>query len=132
MAKFLQAFRAYGPRIDLNPTAQLDTVAAWMTARTGLNEGEILMVLHEISEAIVYFNRRGTPVKLEAVGTFTPTVDRHGTFRVRFRADSQLKRRLNAPDAFDGVLVNQDHIDLDDADYKALWDAEHPDDPLEL
>ncbi len=132
MATFLQAFRAYGPRIDLDRTAGLETVARWMMMRTGLNHGEILMVLHEISEALVYFNRRGTPVKLEAVGTFTPSVDRHGTYRVRFRADGELKRQLNAPDAFSGEMVNRVNVGLDDAGYKALWDAEHPDDPLDI
>jgi hypothetical protein len=51
---------------------------------------------------------------------------------VRFRADGELKRQLNAPGAFTGEIVNRVNIGLDDAEYKALWDAEHPDDPLDV
>ncbi len=63
MTKFLKAYRTYGPRIDLNRPARLDTVVEWMMMRTGLNHGEVLMVLQEISKTLVYFNRRATPVK---------------------------------------------------------------------
>jgi nucleoid DNA-binding protein len=132
MAKMLQAYRVYGPRVDANRTAQLDTVAEWMAMRTGLNKSEVLMVLQEIGDAVVYFNAQGTPVKLPAVGTFTPGIDRHGTFKVNFRADQALKNQLNAADAFTGEIKNQGNIGIDDDAYRALWDADHPDDPIEI
>jgi hypothetical protein len=31
-----------------------------------------------------------------------------------------------------GRIVNRKHIGLDNAGYKALWDADHPEDPLEI
>ena len=45
MAKILQAVNAYGPKLDLNKTAQLKEVVNWMSSRTGLNKSEVMMVM---------------------------------------------------------------------------------------
>jgi len=132
MARIVQAVSAYGPKVELNPTAQLKQVADWMAMRTGLNKSEVLMVLQEMNEAILFFNAQGIPVKLPGVGTFTPSVDREGTFNVNFRADTGLKKSINAPDAYTGKVANRNRIGLDNAGYKALWDPEHPQDPLDV
>lgn len=132
MARIMQAVRDYGPKVKVNPTAQLEQVADWMAMRTGLNKSEVMMVLQEANEAILYFNSQGTPVKLPGVGTFTPSISREGTFKINLRTDMGLKKRLNAPDAYTGTLLNKNRIGLDNAGYKELWDADHPDDPLDV
>ncbi len=48
------------------------------------------------------------------------------------RADMDLKRGINAPDAYTGEVANKSRIGLDNDGYKELWDADHPDDPLEV
>ena len=103
-----------------------------MAMRTGLNKSEVMMVLHEMNEAILYFNSQGTLVKLPGVGTFGTSVDREGKFKINFRADTGLKKGINAPDAYKGRMANKSRIGLDDAGYKELWDADHPDDPLDV
>jgi len=128
----LRAVRDYGPKVDLNPTAQLGQVADWMAMRTGLNKSEVMMVLQETNDAVLYFNSQGTPIKLPGVGTFTPSVDREGTFKINFRADMDLKKRINAGGAYTGTVLNKNRIGLDNAGYKELWDADHADDPLEI
>jgi hypothetical protein len=40
MARVMRAVREYGPKLEFNPTAQLDQVAKWMAMRTGLNRSE--------------------------------------------------------------------------------------------
>ncbi|MBN1221218.1 MAG: hypothetical protein JXM69_20005 [Anaerolineae bacterium] len=132
MAYLLQAIQAYGPKLALNQTAQLNEVANWMAMRTGINKSEALLMLQELNEAIVYFNRQGTPIKLPGIGIFSPSVDREGTIRINLRADSKLKKGVNAPDAYVGKMLNRSNIGLDNPTYKNLWDTEHPDDPLEL
>lgn len=132
MARIMQAVRDYGPKVDLNPTAQLEQVADWMAMRTGLNKSEVMMVLQEANEAILYFNSQGTPVKLPGVGIFTPSISREGTFKINLRTDVNLKKRINARDAYTGTVNNKNRIGLDNAGYKALWDADHADDPLEI
>jgi len=132
MAKLLQAIQALRPKLELHKTAQLEAVAKWMAMRTGLNKSEVMMVLQEQNEVILFFNNQGIPVKFPGVGIFTPNISREGEYRVNFRTDVALKKGINQTDAFTGVIVNPDRIGLDDLGYKDLWDAEHPEDPLEI
>lgn len=132
MAKLIQAVAKFCPRLDLNQTAQLDQIVEWMSSRTGLNKSEIVMVLLELNEAILFFNRSGTPVKLPGVGIFRPSIKRDGKFKVNFRADSTLHNGLNNAGAYLGRMKNRANIGISDEDLKAVWDAEYPDDLLEL
>ncbi len=132
MARIVQAVNVYGPKLQLNPTAQLAQVADWMAMRTGLNKSEVMMVLQELSESTLYFNNQGTPVKLPGVGTFTPSIKREGKLKINFRADTALRNGINAPGAYSGQVRNKNRISLDNAGYKELWDADHPDDPLDV
>ena len=132
MAKLIQAIRAYGPRLNLNKTAQMSQISEYIASRTGLNKSEISMVLQELNEAIIFFGKNGTPVKLPEVGKFTPTVTNKGQVRVNFVADVSLKNALNAPGAYQGDVINKDNIGKTNLDYKAMWDLEHPTDLLEL
>ena len=132
LATFLKAIVQYGPKLELNSTAQLDQVAEWMAMRTSLNKSEVMMVLQEQSEALIHFGKNGTPVKLPGVGIFSPSIDRNGEFSVNFRADTALKNGINAPSAYRGGVKNKANIGIENERLKALWDAEHPDDQLEL
>jgi nucleoid DNA-binding protein len=132
VAKIVEAVRDYGPKLELKPTAHLQQIADWMAMRTGLNKSEVMMVLQETNEAIRYFTSQGAPVKLPGIGTFTPSIDREGTFKINFRADVTLKQQLNTPEAYTGKLLNKSRIGLDNAGYKALWDVDHADNPLEV
>ncbi|MBI5935113.1 MAG: hypothetical protein HY867_15540 [Chloroflexi bacterium] len=132
MAKLLQAVTQYGPRVELKPTAKLEKVAEWVSMRTGLNKSEVMMVLQEMSEVVLYFNKDGVPVKLPGVGTFTPGVDGEGTYNIGFRADMDLKNGINTPNAYQGEVKNSERIGWTHQQYKELWDSEHPEDPLEI
>lgn len=132
MAKLIQAIRAYGPQLELNKTAQTGQISEYIASRTGLNKSEINMVLQELNEAIIFFGKNATPCKLNEVGTFTPFVDRNGKITIGFRADMSLKNGLNAPGAYQGEIKNKENIGKSNADYKAMWDAAHPTDLLDL
>jgi hypothetical protein len=81
---------------------------------------------------VLYFNRRGTPVKLAGLGVFSPSINRNGKYRINVRVDPKLVKDINADDSFNKRVTNRDTIGLDNDGFKVLWDAEHPDDPLEL
>jgi len=130
MATILQASTQYAPRLELRTTAQLEKIAEWMAMRTGLNKSEVMMVLQEVSEAILNFNKEGTPVKLPGVGTFTPSIDREGEYSINFRADMELKSGINAHNAYGGEVKNKANAGITNERLKELWDAEHPADPL--
>jgi hypothetical protein len=79
---------------------------------------------------VAFFNLAGRAVKLEGLGTYTPKVGLDGRFDVAHRTDSALKKRLNAPGAFSGDIVNRDMIGETSDDLVARWDEEHPGDPV--
>ena len=132
MAKLIEAVRKYGPRLKVSSTAPMRKLARWIATRTSLNESEVLMVLEELREAILYFNGLGVPVKLPGLGIFTPTMSVKGQLRIKLRLDNWLRDSINHRDAFTGGVENRGGIGLTPDDFKALWDADHPDDPLEL
>ncbi len=100
--------------------------------RTSINKGDVLRLLQELKEALLFFNSQGTPVKLPGIGTFSPSIDRHGQISINLRLDASLRQNINAPRTYTGFIRNKANIGLDDASYKALWDKANPDDPLEL
>lgn len=132
MATILQAVIQYGPRLDLQPTSSLEDVAAWVSMRTSVSKNEVAMVLSEISEAILFYNRMGKPVKLNGVGTFSPSVDRSGTLSINLRPDMALKKGINNSSEFRGVMQNKTNAGLTNEQLKQLWDADHPEDPLNI
>jgi hypothetical protein len=72
----------------------------------------------------------GQPV--ESLHQFDNKKKRVLTMANFLQAIMALKNGINAPDAFSGQLRNKQNVGLDNDGYKALWDAEHPGDPLEI
>ena len=132
MARLIQALASYGPKVERTQLADMERVSELVAKGTGLTEGEVSLILRELHKAILYHNRAGTPVQLPGIGIFATTVDRHGRRRIRFRMDSTLRAGMNGAAARRLPVKNAGNIGLDNAGYKALWDAEHPEDPLEI
>lgn len=131
MANRIKAINAYRPRIDLGKRIGMHDLVIYIADRTGLNEGEIQQVLLEMRDAVAFFTLRGQPVKLDGLGTYTPTIDLQGTFGIGHRADTSLKNRLNTPGAFQGTILNRENIGKTSAELINRWNAEHPNDPVE-
>jgi len=130
MAYRLSAIGAYRPRIELGNTVQKVELARYLADRTGLNEGSVELVIKELRDAIIFFNRAGRAVKIEGLGTYTPGIDLEGTFDVLYRADTDLKIGLNAHNAFSGTIRLRENIGKSAENLVALWNGAHPDDPV--
>jgi len=72
------------------------------------------MVFQEMSEMFLAFNNRGIPVKISGVGTFTPSIGRHGDIRHNFRAAKELKKGSTVADTYHGEIINRERIGLSD------------------
>ena len=131
MANLLKAINANRPKINLRPTVQLPALVGYLSSRTGLSEGEVRMVLEELSDAVTFFNRQGQGVKLVKLGTYLPKLALNGKFGVSHRLDVAIKNALNAPGSFSGEIVNRKNIGKSADDLLAQWNAEHPDDPVQ-
>jgi hypothetical protein len=130
MAKQIQAVSAYRPQIILGQRAGVADLVDLIARSTGLNESSIRQVLLELRDATLFFNLRGQAVQLEGLGTYTPSIEVDGTLGVGHRADMYLKHRLNAPGVFKGEIQNRENIGKTTAELVALWNADHPNDPV--
>ena len=131
MAEKIKAIHEYSPRIKLGITQSMSRLVRFMSARSGLNEGTILNVLMELRDAIAHHAMIGEPTKLDGLGTFTPSVDISGVFKMNYRADKRLKGLLNEPHGFLGDIENKDMMGKTVDELVTRWNQEHPDDPVE-
>lgn len=130
MAHKMQALAAYSPRVEYNDTTDSEELAAYISRGTALNASEIYAVLREFLDAILFFCRKGSPIKLENVGIFKPVIKADGSFRLRFRMDPDVRRGINAEGSFSGTILNRENIGMSMDEFIEMWDAEHPDDPV--
>ena len=130
MANQIKAIAAYRPKLVLGKRAELKELVQFIARSTGLNEGTIRQVLTELRDAVIFFNQRGEPAYLPGLGTYTPGIELDGTINVGHRADMELKTSLNAPNAYKGEILQRENIGKTSADLIALWNTEHPDDPV--
>jgi hypothetical protein len=131
MAEKITAIYANSPRIKQGITVDMQRLVSLISRRSGLNQGVILNVLMELRDAFGYHAMVGEAVKLEGLGTFTPTIGLDGQFKMKYRMDNSLKHLLNTPGNFKGELENKEMIGKTAEELIALWNEEHPDDPVE-
>ena len=129
MASRIKAIHALRPRIKLGPTVQTEQLAKFIAGRTSLNMSEIMLVLRELHEAIIFYGRSGRGVKLERLGTYLPNLRLDGTLDIHHRQDPHLKIGLNQ-DNFEGTIINRPNLGKTAEELVALWNEAHPEDPV--
>lgn len=129
MTSRIKAINAYRPRLELGRTVQTDELVNYVAGRTGLNASELVMALMEVRDAIIYYNRMGRGVKVAGLGTYLPSIQLDGTLDVEHRLDKSIKRGLNEK-KYVGHILNQKYIGKTSDDLVAVWNVEHPDDPV--
>jgi hypothetical protein len=130
MATRIEAINAYRPRLVFNPTAQPDQVVDFLAMRTGANKGTVQLILDEMHDAVIFFNLQGTPVKVEGLGTYAPSIDTDGDLDIAHRTDAEIIKALNVPGAYKGVIEHRENIGKTTQDFIAMWNKDHPDDPV--
>lgn len=130
MASRITAINAYRPRIEAGNTVQKPELIRQLARATGLNEGTTDLSMKEMRDMIIESLRAGRGVKVEGLGTWLPNIDVAGQFDVQYRMDSFLKNALNAEGVFTGTIINRENIGKTSDELVALWNAEHPDDPV--
>ena len=131
MARKLAAIRKYRPKIERERTRQMRRVVEGIAMHTGLNEGELRFVVYELRDTILEAHRSGEAVKIEGLGTFTPTIRVDGSLDIIFRPEPDMLRQLNDHTKFYAKILNKSNIGKSADELAAQWNAEHPDDPIE-
>ena len=131
MASFIRAIALFGPRLVRQPTVRLEELAERIAELTGLRTSQVTSVLYELQSALLHYCKRGYGLELPGIGYFRPSLRHDGRVRLQYRPDKLLVRELAPLDQYRGVVENVENLGLDPAGYKALWDAQFPEDPLE-
>lgn len=129
MASRISIINHYRPQIEYGETADWREVAEFLEARTTLSKTDIIATLTGLQDAVLHFNSQGRGVKLEGLGTYLPNINYQGEIDAAHRLDRRLKRRLNNG-SFSGKIRNKKNIGKTAEEVVALWNAEHPDDPV--
>ena len=128
MANLLQAIGAYRPKLVLGKSVKMKRLVEFISSRTGLNKGEIQIVLSELSETVTFFNKQGQGVKLEGLGTYLPKIDTKGSITISHRLDFSIKNALNAQGEYLGEIKNRENIGKTKDEFIQMWNTDHPDD----
>jgi HU domain fused to wHTH, Ig, or Glycine-rich motif len=130
MASRITAIRKYRPEIKRLNTMQTPELVEVIAQRTNLNEGEIRENVYELRDAILMAHKRGQAIKVEGLGTFTPTIRMDGRLDILFRPDPRLLDQLNNTENFYAAILNKANIGKSARDLITQWNKEHPDDPV--
>jgi hypothetical protein len=131
MAKKITAIRRYRPEIKRMRTRQTWQLVEDIARGTSLNEGSIRFVVYELRDAILRAHRIGQAVKIDGLGTFTPTIHVNGSLDILFRPDPEMLRQLNDRTKFYAKILNKANIGKSAKELVAQWNVEHPEDLVE-
>jgi hypothetical protein len=131
MAKLVQAFSAYGPKIDLMDAADPQRFMELITQRTTLSTGVVKNVQESEVETLIGLLKEGRPVH-SGIAIFTPSIDTQGNLSINVRVDKRIVSALNSPGGFTGKVKNNENIGKNTQEFAAMWNEANPDNPIVL
>ena len=129
MAKKIQAWVAYGPRIELTKPMTEEELTENVVAATNQSKGSLMASLAEMDVQIESALKAGRIVHLPNGMHLEPVGKKDGTVEIHVRVSPDLVKRVN--DNFRGTWRNAQNIDKTEAEIIALWDADNPTDLIE-
>src|SRR5512138_1146209 len=114
MAKKIQAWRAYGPRIDKGDVIGAEEFIEHITSATNQSKGSILAVLSEQDVQIESALRQGRIIHLPNGMRFEPVGKKDGSVEICVRVSSDMVKRINA--TFNGKWINAEFVGTSEAE----------------
>ncbi len=129
MAKKIQAWTAYGPRLQRGKPMTKEEIIENIVNATNQSRGSVLAVLAELDVQLENGLKSGRIVQMPNGTHFEPIGKKDGSIQVRTRINPMVIRNVNA--GFRGKWINAQNIGKTQEEIFALWNADHPDDPVE-
>jgi len=126
MAKKIQVWAAYGPKISLGDTMTQDDIIENIVAATNQSKGSVLAVLAELDVQVEAGLKAGRIVRLPNGTRYEPIGKNDGSIDIGVRVSGELDKKVNA--GFRGTWLNSQNIGKTEAEMIALWNEEHPED----
>ncbi len=130
MATMIQAVTRYRPRLVHKGTIGVDKLAARMVHSSLASESVVRHVLSDLERQVIDALQEGYSARLPGLGRFSVELSKTGVLRPYVRTDVKLRRALASPDLYGGEIHQRENIGLSAAEMAALWNAEHPEDPI--
>jgi hypothetical protein len=126
MATKIEAWTAFGPRLELGQPMTSNELIENVVAATNQSRGSVLAVLSELDVQIEAGLKAGRIVQLPNGTHYRPVGKREGDLDVAVRTNPDVDKRVNAD--FRGKWINAENIGKTEAEIIALWNAAHPND----
>lgn len=130
MAKKIQAWVAFGPKIELGAPMSKDEIIENIIAVTNQSKGSVLAVLAELDVQIEAGLKAGRIVQLPNGTHFEPIGKKDGSVDIGVRVSPDVDKKVNAD--FRGKWINAANKGKSQEEIFALWNAAHPDDLIEM
>lgn len=130
MAKKIQAWATYGPRIQLGDPMTSDEIIENIVGNTNQSKGSVLAVLAELDVQLESGLKAGRIVQLPNGTHFEPVGKRDGSVDIKVRVNRDVNKNVN--NSFRGKWANAANKGASEADIFEQWNADHPEDPVEM
>jgi hypothetical protein len=130
MTSRIRAIQAYCPRLALGKPVSTEGFMELITQRSTLSPGVVKNVHDSEIRTLLALLLEGQPVHTEAA-IYTPSIGLDGKIEIKVRLNIDLLKTLNARGYFRGKILNAENIGKSADDLVALWNADHPEDPVE-
>jgi hypothetical protein len=128
MAKKIQMWSKYGPRVALGSPMTPEEVIENIVGVTNQSKGSVLAVLAELDVQITAGLKAGRIVRLPNGTRFEPVGKKDGYVNILVNVSPELDNTVNG--SFRGKWVNAENIGKTEAEMIELWNATHPEDPI--
>jgi len=129
MAKKIQAWATYGPKIELGKPMPPEEIIENIVAATNQSKGSVLAVLAELDVQLESGLKAGRIVQLPNKTHFEPIGKKDGTIEVGVRVSPELLKKVNS--GFRGTWLNAQNKGKTEAEMMAIWNEAHPADPID-
>ncbi len=129
MAHKVQAWVEFGPRLEHAEAVNEEQMVARIAAALHQSQTMVKAILIELDAQLEAVLSQGLIAHLPEGTHFRPVGHRNGRIDVEVHVNRRTARNINAK--FSGRWHNQKNIGKSEAEIVALWNAAHPDDPIE-
>lgn len=130
MAKKIQAWVEFGPRLEPTDPITAEGLIERIVAASNQSRGSVKAILDELDVQTEICLKEGHIVQMPNGTHFQPSGHKDGSIGVNVRVNPRVVKNVNI--GFRGRWRNAENIGKTEAEVITLWNAAHPDDPIEV
>jgi hypothetical protein len=128
MAKKIQAWTAYGPRLEPASPMESEELIENIIQGTNQSRGSVLAMLSELDVQLESGLKAGRVVKLPNGTHFKPVGKKDGKIILKVRVNPELTKKVNSQ--FRGKWRNAENIGLTETQIVGIWNEKNPTDQI--